>query len=268
MDEPHTVPGKAPADWQHLHIRASALHAVDPTLRSLVTTEFCEEFQDANGSCVIPPDVVAANRSGDITLWVPMMPFVAGRSDIPKGGQSGKGANVHCKDVPLASQRHEYDFIAEPERHLWWYLACFAEGGCCAGPQRKCTAADRVALAGTCSVPCFMGWYANAPPRPHTRKTKPHTHAKHAPIIAPLTHNQLAQNAWDDDQCISLDVVVVVVVVVCAGRALWWITVRSETGWCSGRPISMTCTANSSGELVVATTQTKCTHALPTINVQ
>jgi hypothetical protein len=44
--------------------------------------------------------------------------------------------------------------------------------------------------------------------------------------------------------------------------------VRSETGWCSGRPISMTCTANSSGELVVATTQTKCTHALPTINVQ
>ena len=85
-----------------------------------------------------------------------MMPFVAGRLDIPTviPGRSG----THCKDVPISSQRHQYDFIKQPDRHLWWYLACFAEGGCCAGPQRKCTKEDRVALQGTCSVPCFMGW--------------------------------------------------------------------------------------------------------------
>jgi hypothetical protein len=47
-------------------------------------------LQDAEGRCVIPPDVIAANASGDITLWVPMMPFVAGRADIPKRGGSGK----------------------------------------------------------------------------------------------------------------------------------------------------------------------------------
>ena len=158
MDEPHLGRTPVSPDWQHLALVADAVHAASPNIRTLVTTEFCAEFQDATGHCIVPPEVAAANTSGQITLWVPMMPFVAGRSDIPARGGSGKPPNVHCKDVPFASQRHRYDFIQEPERHLWWYLACFAEGGCCAGPQWKCTSEDRVRLAGSCSVPCFLGW--------------------------------------------------------------------------------------------------------------
>ena len=205
MDEPHTVPGKSPDDWKHLHLRASAAHAVDPALRTLVTTEFCEEFQDANGSCVIPPDVVAANRSGDITLWVPQMPFLAGRSDIPKGGQSGKGAHVHCKDVPLESQREVYDFIPEPKRHLWWYLACFAEGGCCAGPQRKCTPADRVALAGSCSVPCFMGWPSYMVDHTAIRNRMVQWATFRYDVFGELVWNTVAAPGWQPDSTDAWD---------------------------------------------------------------
>ena len=139
----------------------------------------------------------------------------------------GGGAR-HCKDVPATSQRPMYDFIEQPERHLWWcaffmcpvawgvclrcwgsttptcsscyctarYLACFAEGGCCAGPQRRCTKEDRVALAGSCSVPCFMGWPSFMVD--HTairnRMVQVRTHREHTAGLAVVFSVQIRRN--------------------------------------------------------------------------
>jgi hypothetical protein len=164
IDEPHITgdSSKDDPDWAHLKMRADAVHAANTSLRTLVTTEFCREFQDLDGKCIVPPEVVQANVSGEITLWVPLMQYIAGRSNIPLHAGTGGGTAghpYHCKDVPLASQRHTYDFIKQPEQHLWWYFACLSEGGCCPGPQRKCTKQDTLDYAQLgCSVPCLMGW--------------------------------------------------------------------------------------------------------------
>ena len=66
-----------------------------------------------------------------------------------------------CKNVPTGSQRHHYNFVTgdhgSKANDLWWYLACFSDGGCCAGPQRACTTEEKEHGI-ECSSPCLEGW--------------------------------------------------------------------------------------------------------------
>jgi len=69
------------------------------------------------------------------TAGVPMIQFVAGREKPHLPGQA-----FPCRGVPTGSQRHRYDFVTANETRnndLWWYLACFSDGDCCAGPQHR-----------------------------------------------------------------------------------------------------------------------------------
>ena len=86
---------------------------------------------------------------------VPMIQFVAGREKPHLPGQA-----FPCRGVPTGSQRHLYDFVTAngtKNNDLWWYLACFSDGDCCAGPQRACTAKERQDGI-SCSIPCLEGW--------------------------------------------------------------------------------------------------------------
>lgn len=89
------------------------------------------------------------NVKDDINLWVPMIQYVAGRS-APPGGEP-------CTATPWRSQRANYDFATQAGKQLWWYLACFSDGGCCAGPQRACTPSEKKTGI-PCSRPCRQGW--------------------------------------------------------------------------------------------------------------
>ena len=81
-----------------------------------------------------------------------MPPDVAGRTKPRFPGEAA------CRNVPNGSQRKHYDFATRSGKgHLWWYLACFSDGGCCAGPQRSCTAAEKMHGL-PCSHPCLEGW--------------------------------------------------------------------------------------------------------------
>ena len=136
--------------------RARAVHAGNADVRTLVTTELCQTDPIAkNGSCTMPysltPDVIDS-----ISLWVPMIQYVAGRSPPPYVASGHKA----CKNVPLESQRSAYDFATANGQHddrLWWYLACFSDGDCCAGPDRACTAEEKERGL-PCSNLCLMGW--------------------------------------------------------------------------------------------------------------
>ena len=139
--------------YQLIKARAAALHAVDPSLRSLVTTEFCGQGGNINGTCNVPMGL--SEVKDDINLFVPMVQYVAGREKprYPNG-------TWPCSDVPTGSQRHTYDFVTaggKKNNDLWWYQACFSEGGCAAGPQRACTLKEKhEGLPG--SDPCLEGW--------------------------------------------------------------------------------------------------------------
>ena len=81
-----------------------------------------------------------------------MPPDGAGRTKPRFPGEAA------CRNVPNGSQRKHYDFATRSGKgHLWWYLACFSDGGCCAGPQRSCTAAEKMHGL-PCSHPCLEGW--------------------------------------------------------------------------------------------------------------
>jgi sucrose-6-phosphate hydrolase SacC (GH32 family) len=139
--------------FQLIKARAAALHAVDPNLRSLVTTEFCGQGGNINGTCNVPMGL--EDVKDDINLFVPMVQYVAGREKSRYAESQWP-----CSDVPTGSQRDKYNFVTAggtKNNDLWWYQACFSEGGCAAGPQRACTLKEKhEGFDG--SDPCLEGW--------------------------------------------------------------------------------------------------------------
>ncbi len=94
----YTVDEPTPAQYDLVRSRAAALHAADPTLRSLVTHE-------------LDPSLVGA-----VNIWTPVINFVDNKAEADGGWNL------------IGNHRPDYAARLAAGDQLWWYQSCMSHG--------------------------------------------------------------------------------------------------------------------------------------------